>query len=517
MTVEKFDFKDTSLFSQLFIDYVNKNPSLKPYFNNFPDDEGFLNQIKTRKLSQHNRAVLADQLALQYKNPDSIVSNNIESLRDEKTFTITTGHQLNIFTGPLYFIYKIITVINACKELHAKHPSYKFVPVYWMASEDHDFEEISYFKMLGEKYTWETDQTGAVGRMDPRSIKGILDQMPGDHQIFRDAYLEHDNLSDAVRHYVNALFGNEGLVVIDADDHKLKELFNDVLIDELVNNSASGLVADSTKKLESLGFKPPISAREINLFYLDDSVRERIVQKEGKFQVLNTEISFSKSDITDLAKNEPEKLSPNVILRPLYQEVILPNLAYVGGPAEVVYWLQLKGIFDHYGVSFPILLPRNFVLYIDHVAKRKMEQSGAETADALMSRNEIFKKLVSLKESGEVKFDKELEAINKFFDEFNTIASGLDPTLSQLVEAEKKRTGKSVDKIAQKANRAIRRQHKDLENQVGAWFDALNPGGGIQERTLNFLHFAIDNPDFIRMIAPELSPFDLRYHVITNV
>ena len=515
MFVDKFSFRETGQFSQLFLDYIDKKSSLDRFYNNFPDEAGFKSQIESRQLDKGIRAILADQLNAQYRNPEGIVADNIEALRSEKTFTITTGHQLNIFTGPLYFVYKIITVINACKELHAKYPGYKFVPVYWMASEDHDLEEIQYFHMQGQKYTWETDQTGAVGHMDPSGLKEVLDKIPGDHPIFEKAYLDSRTLADAARFYVNELFGHEGVVVIDGDDKELKGIFSTVAGEELFEGSTAPLVKEQSKYLESLGYKSQISAREINLFFLAPSFRERIIRENGKFEVMNSDINFSNSEMEELIQSDPQKLSPNVILRPLYQELILPNLAYVGGPAEIVYWLQLKPIFDHYKITFPILLPRNFVLYIDHVTYRKIEKTGAEIEDVLLNVSDLLKKIVS-QESGEVQFNSEWASIQTLYDKINKELTSIDPTLNQMVDAEKKKVEKSIEKIAKKGNRAILRKHTDLRNQVLSWYNDLHPGGAIQERTLNFLHFQIDDPSFLSMIAEQINPFDLRYHVITN-
>jgi len=155
-------------------------------------------------------------------------------------------------------------------------------------------------------------------------------------------------------------------------------------------------------------------------------------------------------------------------------------------------------------------------MYLDHVVNRKLEQSGASLSDVFLPKNEVFKKLVSKIDSREIDFDRDLARIKDIFDGFNNEVTTIDPTLTQLVDAEKKKTEKSVNKIVKKGNRAILRKHKEIDNKVSSWFDTLNPSGGIQERTLNYLHFAIDNPEFLSEVATQLDPFDLRYHVITG-
>lgn len=513
MLVEKVDFKDTGLFSSLFIDFLNKKSTLDPFYGSFPDIAGFDQMIQSRKLDPQIRNVLSAQLAEQYNEPQEQVKKNIELLREESAFTITTGHQLNIFTGPLYFIYKIITVINACKQLKERYPDKHFIPVYWMASEDHDFEEISYFTMLGKTYRWSTDQKGAVGRMDPSELAGIIDEMPGDHEIFRKAYLEQSTLSDAVRSYVDALFGKEGLVVLDADNAKLKKGAIELFREDLLAEKSHGEVVAQSARLEELGYKTQVAGREINLFYLENGLRERIVKEGERYQVLNTDLTFSQQEMIDLLEKHPDRFSPNVILRPVYQELILPNLAYVGGPAEVVYWLQLKTVFDTAGVSFPILLPRNFALVIDPVAQRKMEVTGSSSLDVFKTPDELIKAKVETAHEN-VRFSKEERAIKELFTRLKTEVVEIDPTLEALVEAEKKRSLNRIRKIEDKSNKAILRKHRDFQNQVESWHSMLFPNGSIQERTINFLQFAIDRPDFVDQLLNALDPLDLRYHLL---
>src|SRR6185369_14201345 len=204
----------------------------------------------------------------------------------------------------------------------------------------------------------------------------LADELPGDVSIFKNAYSKNKTLAAATRSYVHEFFGKDGLIVIDADDRELKSPFTKAIHDDLFEHTSKKLVEERNKQLETLGYHPQVFARDINFFYLDNGIRQRIEQHENGFAVVDTPLKFSTKEIEALIANEPEKFSPNVILRPLYQEVILPNLAYVGGPAEVVYWLQLKGVFDQFNIPFPMLMPRNFALVIDAPTQRKFEKTG---------------------------------------------------------------------------------------------------------------------------------------------
>ena len=255
MMLQKIPFRSTHAFTEFFQKYIEQHPSLKSYYNHFPSLENFGKQIKEKaaSFSKAKRKVLVDALHRQYQTlkPIGAVETNIQSLLQENTFTVATGHQLSIFTGPLYFIYKIVTVIRTCQELTKKYPKSHFVPVYWMASEDHDYEEIKSFRLYGKKYTWETVQQGAVGRFQTKDIKQLFDQLPGEVGIFREAYLKSGSLSEAVRKYVHALFASEGLIVMEADDKDFKTLFQKVMSDDLFEHTPFKLVTETNKELET--------------------------------------------------------------------------------------------------------------------------------------------------------------------------------------------------------------------------------------------------------------------------
>ena len=519
MQLNKIALADTRAFSSFFLDYLQQKNSLKPFYNRFPLIDNFPDQIsdKLKNFPASHRQVLVSTLQQQYKNItlSEKVKKNIESLSNEKTFTVTTGHQLNIFTGPLYFIYKIVTVINSCKALKAKFPGYDFIPVYWMASEDHDYDEIKYFKLYGKKYVWETDQTGAVGRFLTKGFDELLNQLPGDIKIFRDAYLKNQKLSDAVRHYVNDLFGEEGVVVLDPDNRELKSLFKNVIHEDVIKGTTLGLVEKTNEKLEAENYKTQVFCRDINFFYLDNNIRSRIEKQGDQYHVLETSLTFTEDQIRDLIEKEPEKFSPNVILRPLYQEFILPNLAYVGGPAEVIYWLQLKAVFDHYKTPFPILMPRNFALIVEHPIHRKCQKTELELSQLFEDKNFLFNHWVLKHSKHNLTVGPERTTIHDIFIKLQQQAESIDKTLGPFVGAEGKRALNSLEKIERKLLRAEKRLQSDKLRQIEEVKDVLFPGGGLQERTDNFLNFYQQDPAFISSVIQQLEPFDFRFNVLT--
>lgn len=516
--LSKIPFADTHSFSKAFLDYIGGEEVLKPFYTALPHLEQFGKQLENRNFPNAHRQVLADTLNKQYEGLEisELTTANIASLKDEKTFTITTGHQLNIFTGPLYFIYKIVTVINASKTLKATYPDYNFVPVYWMASEDHDFEEISYFRFNGKKYSWQTEQTGAVGRFNPKELRSIFQEIISIPTFFQDAYLKHKTLAEAVRFYVNALFGEQGLVVMDADDHDFKTLLKPVIEDDLFQGNANRLVTETSAEMDAAGYEPQVFPREINFFYLKDDIRSRIVQEGDAYEVLDTDIRFTKEQLEDEVAEYPERFSPNVVLRPLYQEVILPNLAYVGGPSELVYWLQLKDVFSHFNTTFPLLMPRNFAGVITPNIMMKIEKEGLSLTEIFEDEQGLIKRKVTENTQNELALNKDMERVNAVFDDVMKQAAQIDSTLEQLVAAERKRAQNSIDKIEKKLLKAEKRNQETLVNRIYAIKESLFPGGAPQERKDNFLNFYIPDNQFVDHCLEAFDAFDYRFHLISG-
>lgn len=518
MRIQKLELADTQAFSSFFLDYIHGKEALKSYYSQFPRIENFKTQIesKAKSFPQQNRNTLAEVLQEQNKGLtiSALTQKNLDSLKDQNTFTITTGHQLNIFTGPLYFVYKIVTVINACKQLKQHYPDYNFVPVYWMASEDHDYEEIKYFRAFGKKYVWETDQTGAVGRFNTKSIAKLFDQVPGDISVFKNAYTKNKTLSGAVRQYVNDLFADEGLIVVDADHPKLKRILAPVMKADILENTPAKLVNQTNQQLEKIGYHAPVNARDINFFYLIDSLRGRIEKRGETFHVLDSKLSFSSEEIQSRIESNPEEFSPNVILRPLYQEMILPNLAYIGGPAELVYWLELKKVFDHFEQPFPILMPRNFALVVDAPTDRKMKKTGIDLKLFFAQKNFIFNHWVLHNSTQELTISKEMQQVSVLFEKLQAKANSIDASLTQFVGAQAKHTANALNRIEQKMLRAEKRRHSDKLQQIEAVKDALFPNGNLQERTDNLLNFYPTDSQFIQQLLTHFDPFDFRFHTL---
>ena len=243
MKKHRIELSKTGQFSSFFLDYIQGKEELKPFYSHSPKIESFKDAISAKSFSPQKREVLVNALTRQFQGVEltELAEQNLSSLLKPNTFTVTTGHQLNLFTGPLYFIYKIVSTINLAKSLQKAYPDCQFVPVYWMATEDHDFEEINYFKLDGKKYQWQSTQTGAVGDFElDATFKEFMKSVSFAPDFFKKAYSESKTLSEAVRKYVNELFGKEGLLVVDGNDSSLKGLFRDVILSDSIHPVFAG-------------------------------------------------------------------------------------------------------------------------------------------------------------------------------------------------------------------------------------------------------------------------------------
>ncbi len=527
------DFSKTNQFSQLFLDFISQKESLREFYGNLPQLEDFEKQIelkierqrKDKNLDNHRRKVLVNALQNQYKNTENPPTETINLLQKETTFTVTTGHQLNIYTGTLYFHYKIQTVINACKILKEKYSEFDFVPIYWMASEDHDLEEIASFNMFGKKYTWQTNQKGAVGRMNTKGLNnlGFKEEKAKElGKFYKEAETKNENLAQATRNIVHSFYQKDNLVILDGDDAALKRLFIPIIKNELETQNSHLHIEKSSEKLNELGYKTQVTPREINLFYLEGNLRERIIKndsnsnKEDTFEILNTAITFSESEMMALVESNPEKFSPNVALRPVYQEIILPNLSYTGGPGELAYWLQLKSMFEHFKVDFPILLPRNFVLFIPKVIHQKITKTNLSFEDIFNSFDTLRIDYATKNAENDVLLEEERKNLESIFDKIEVKSIKTDVSLQKSIAGEKHKALKRIEHISKKLRKAEERRLSDSINQIQSVKENLFPKSSLQERYDNFLSFVINNEDFLDKIQENLNPFDLRFLVVVE-
>lgn len=488
-------------------DYLAQNERLAPFYNRHDTIENFIPQISEKEKHDIDRSLLVEVLNEQYKGIElsEDTENNISSLSNKKSFTVTTGHQLCLFSGPLYCIYKILSAINLSEKLKEKYPSYHFVPMFWMASEDHDFEEVNHIHLFGKKIEWKTSQSGAVGRMNLSEIGGVLDNLlevmgKGEnadkmYSLLEKAYSKENSLAQASRIFLNALFKDYGLVIIDGDDARLKKQITPLIKQDVNEKKFYSLLQDQSTNLGE-HYKVQAHVREINFFTL----------KENKRQRIDTSVEVPNID------KQPEKFSPNVLMRPLYQESILPNIAYVGGGAEIAYWMQLKSVFDSENIPFPILVLRNSALIISEKHNEKLKKLRFSSSDLFNSEQELHSQYIA-RQKDVKSIDNELEQFDSVFEKIKSTYSA--PIHQQIIEAEQQRHRKSLDILRKKLDKIEKQKHKSALDQISKIKQHYFPNNGLQERHENLITFYLKYGDnFIKKMKKELNPLDSNFVVL---
>lgn len=494
-------YNQTNAFTKIALDYLNASEALRPFYAELPTIEGIKETIRKKQLQPVNRQALVDVLQQHYASVETsaAVKKNIELLLSEQTFTVTTAHQPNLFTGPLYFIYKILHAIKLAADLKQQLPAFDFVPVYYMGSEDADFAELNHTYVEGKKIEWKKEQKGAVGRMVvDQTLIQLIDELEGQLiyeangeeviELLRRCYSKGKTIQQATFEVVNELYGHYGLIVLIADHPALKAQMKQVFEDDLFHHTPATIVEQTSAKLDE-HYKVQAHPRDINLFYLKDAVRERIEKKNEQYFVVDTSLSFTEDELRKELNEHPERFSPNVILRGLYQETILPNLAFIGGGGEMAYWLQLKDLFAQYGVVYPVLVLRNSFLIVEKKWQDKIQKLGLQVADLFQPDNAIMKQIVEKYSTHAVSLNGNFEKAEQLFEQLKTQAGAVDVTLVKHVAAIEARSLKTLQELEKKMLRAEKRKFSDQQRQVQAIKAVLFPGNGLQERKENFSGF----------------------------
>ena len=527
MKIHRIPFPEVDQLSSRDIAYATQDERLRPFYKYAPTLSAFEQVIADKSQENIDRAQLVQSLQEQYQQLANSPTAwaQIEKLGDDKTFTVITAHQPSLFTGPLYFIIKICSTIHLARLLQKQYPNYHFVPVFITGGEDHDFEEVNHLHLFGKTISWDSGETGAVGAMSAETLREPLDQLKEilgsserAQEVFTElegAYSRHERYGMATVDYVHTLFAEEGLVVIDMNRPELKRLFVPIMQKELLEQPSQAFVEKAQQELEAAGFSGQAHAREINLFYLRDGLRERIERTEQGFQVLNTDFSFTQEEIVAELEAHPERFSPNVIMRPLYQEKVLPNLAYIGGGGELAYWLERKEQFAHFGLNFPMLIRRNSLLWLDKGSVKRMKKLELSVQDLFTETEALLKEFVKAQTDNELTIAEEKEQLQHLFTSIASKARDIDPTLAKAIEAEYTRQAKSVENLEGRLMRAEKQKHETALNQIRNLKEKLFPNNGLQERYDNFLGFYVrQGRTFLTTLMEVLNPLEEGFVVV---
>ncbi len=516
-------FLNTGLLPPLLLDYISSKDSIA-FLTKYPFEfSAFKNVIADKAKDNTDRKLLVEVLKFQYSNiPTSQnVTDNIQSLLSENTFTVVAAHQPCLFMGPLYNIYKIACTIQITNQLNHQFTNHHFVPVFWLGSEDHDTEELNHAFVNGKKIEWKESGSGAAGRWDTVSMKEVISDLRlviGNTEIIsllEKGLEKYKTFGQFTQYFVNEIFKEHGLVVLDQDDKQLKKKFSEVIKDEVLNSRAVEVLKENIQFLDN-NYKAQAKPRDINFFYLGDSYRERIVlnASSNRFEVNNTSVSFSRDEIIAEIENHPERFSPNVIYRPLYQEIILPNLAFIGGAGELSYWLELKPLFDYYKVSYPMQVMRNSAVIINSSVQKKMEKLNLKPEYFFGDVEQLINRCVQQNMNADSNLSQEKKRIEDLYESVLSKAEAVDATLKNNALAEKQKALAALENLEAKMLKAEKRKQETSINQIRSIHAVLFPEGTLQERRENFIPYY--DKEFIASLVELLNPFSKSFKVFSK-
>ncbi len=535
-TMDWIEYKQIQNFevgiTPLFVDYLNDFERLKEYHAaDFRDRKGWKKLIEKVLSKQRDRSTLVRVLTEQNKQHHCGIRTlaNIDLLGNENTVAVVTGQQVGICAGPLYTVYKTATAIKLAEQLSTQYPDYNFVPVFWVEGEDHDFEEINKINVLnpgGDIQTIEYLSGGKPLEKNPGPVGSILidgfidgffDRLQEQMQdtefktalfaALRGYYRSGASLGSAFVGLMNQLFEDSGLVFLSPGDAELKKILKPVFQKEVAGMSkTSQLVIDTSAGLEE-HYHAQIKAKSINLFMLHKGGRYLIEPRENDYSLKGTRQFFSKDELNSIVENSPELISPNVVLRPICQDSILPTIAYIGGPSEVAYFAQLKPVYESFGVQMPVIYPRASVTILEEKVKSILDKFQVDFTEVWSDLDPLLNRIAE--QVSEVKVDAMFEQIHTRFHE--AVAESrfgiqqVDPTLAGAIDSTLSRIDSQLSVLKEKTQSAQQRRQEVTIKQIQKVAANIFPKSNFQEREFNVVYYMNKyGPDFVKWLSGEI-------------
>ncbi len=500
-------------------DYLSGDDKLRPFYHYSAQNIDWQQILEARTAVTTDRATLTSALHKQYASlpATEAVHANLRLLEKPNTFTITTGQQPGLFGGPLYVWYKTLSVILLCQDLSSKFPQYNFVPVFWVAGEDHDFAEVNHtYLSFEDKRVYTGMFKGAVGRhviTQPIQPAGAgmpdwLTQFYGIGECWGTAFVQ-------LLHHV---FGHQGLVVLNADKPELKLLFAPIMVHELTGSTSHTHITAQAEKLAASGYPVQLTPREINLFYLTDEARLRIERRDADtWGLAYGDRRWNRNQLLQELSEHPERFSPNAALRPLYQETILPNLCYVGGWGEIAYWLELLPVFNQHQTPYPLLLPRISRLLVSSEDWQIWQQHGLTHADFSKRETELVASVTARHWQHDFNndfIDQAGQTLHKAFETLALEAEKLDSGQARNVRGQLVRTRRFLNNLTHKLGTRLARKHPQWSQPIRSIKNKTQPDGTVQERALNVAAFAHNSPEnLLQALLLDADPYSSKTEI----
>lgn len=479
--------------------------------------EGVSRFIRESCFSQLRREQLVLALQRQYTGIDlpEAAAAHLHALRQANTFVVATGQQPVLMGGPLLVAYKILSAVRLCQYLNEQLPAYRFVPIFWMAAEDHDWQEIGHFHLYGRRYEWHTSYAGAAGRYELSDAQTWIEMLPEAMQAWAAVYQQSRSWAEAHRRLLNELFGPLGVLVIDGDDPLLKAQMKAIWLEELLRAPSQQCVEQANVRIQALGGQPQAYVRAINLFYLTEHERLRVEQGANGWQTVDGTHTWTAQTLAQSVEQSPESWSPNVFLRPVYQQACLPAAVYIGGAAEVNYWLQLKPLFEYWRqrdvhIQYPVVSLRQsaFVLTAHNV--HKLQKLGLSPMDLLSQQHEheLINRWINQQQYDTDAFNEAKQQLASAYERLAVAFLEVDASLVGKTKASQAHALKQIEELEKRFVRAIKQREQIAVRQLQALHQHLFPEGIPQERYDSLFTFFLAKPsDYWHQLLAYFEPF----------
>ncbi|HRP85202.1 MAG TPA: bacillithiol biosynthesis cysteine-adding enzyme BshC [Saprospiraceae bacterium] len=526
MVCRKIPFDQVGQFSAFDHLYAREHDSFKDLLAYMPDMDSIGKIVDARKKMAFDRKTIHSILIDRYReNGISGREELIDSLLDENTFTVVTAHQPYLFGGPLYFILKILSTVKLAAQAKDAYPQLNFVPVFYIGGEDHDLDECNHVTIFGKKVSWTTSQIGPVGRMTTDDLDTALNEVQeilGNNEnalyltgLLKQSYAPGTNINRAISRFIDALLKDFPLLILDADSKIGKEAFKGIIREEVMSGVAESLIHPQQELMKNIGLKPQAFVRPINFFYFNPEGRNRIERAGEGFEIVNTSLHFTVEEMECEIDLYPERFSPNVVMRPLYEEFLLPNVAYVGGGGELAYWADRKLLFEHFGVPMPLLVRRDSMMVLDGGSAKRMYKLGVDVADLFKEPNTLRAEFLARHAEGGISLSRESAQLSELIREIQAKVAGVDPSLKGFVGAETSVFFKTMAHIEARFRKSLSAKHDVELQQLASLQQKFFPDNGLQERVESFLSFFVrEGNEFFRKIYECADPLDFQFKIL---
>lgn len=526
------NYSDLPGFRELYTDYLYNFDNVRPFYKqDFRNTDSYEDKFKEIAGSTKlHRKLLPDILKEQYGNEkiSKPTEMNIALLGSEKTIAVVTGQQLSIFGGPLYTIYKTITAIKLSKQLNEKYVEYKFVPVFWLEGDDHDFDEVTSVNLLDKTNSFKTikyddgkeegTNRGSIGKLEfNENFQSVLDEFIADLRdsdfkeeiagYIKEFYKVSANFKTAFRLLLNKLFSEYGLVIFDPQDIKIKKLLRPVFQKEIENfQKHADFAIQRSAELEET-YHAQVKVKPVNLFLKEGEGRYVVEPDNDGFKLKNKRIRFSKEEFLTKLENNPEDFSANVLLRPMCQDYILPTGFYIGGPSEIAYFAQVIPFYEYFNIPQPFVFPRASATILEKNILNLLEKYDLKITD-ILSDNDLKDSVLSKisEYNTEDGFKTAEEEIKLSMEKLKELINKIDPTLIDNANKSLDRIYQTLSQMKGKVDKAVERKNDTVLNQLDKLKINLYPNNNYQERVFNYTTYAIKyGNDLVKWIYDELS------------